>query len=330
MNATAKAHTNIALVKYWGKNDPKLNIPAVGSISITLKDLFTITTVELSSEIKSDKLWLNGKRADPFKERRASNFLNLLRNKSGVKSFAKITSENNFPTGAGLASSASGFAALACAGSDAFKLKLSQIDKSILARMGSGSAPRSIFGGFVEMKRGSLPDGSDSYAVQLADENHWPLSVIIVVTAEHEKSIGSTEGMKITKESSPYYNSWIDSSETDLSQMKQAIKTQDFEKLGSISENSCLKMHALMFSSKPPLLYWNETTLSVIHHVRAIRKKGISTFFTIDAGPQVKILCDPKHVNSIESEMMTIPGVKRIHCTSIGPSAHLLGENGIV
>jgi diphosphomevalonate decarboxylase len=329
MIATAVAHTNIALVKYWGKRNPRLNLPAVGSISITLQDLFTRTSVFFKSTLNSDELFLDGKRADPAKERRVSDFLDIVRKIVGIKKFAEIRSQNNFPTGAGLASSASGFAALTIAATGALDLKLSRKELSILARQGSGSAARSLYGGFVEMIRGERKDGSDAHAIQLADENNWPLSLIIVITSESEKSIGSTDGMKICKETSPYYKSWIDSSEHYLAQMKQAIADRNFRKLGNVSENSCLKMHALMISSTPPLFYWNETTLSVIKYVYKTRENGIPAYFTIDAGPQVKIICHPEDVSLLESELKSIPGVKKTFSTSLGPSAQLIREKHV-
>ncbi|RMF54452.1 MAG: diphosphomevalonate decarboxylase, partial [Calditrichaeota bacterium] len=216
MKATAIAHANIALVKYWGKRDIKLNLPAVGSISMTLRDLFTQSSIFFSEEFSEDILILNGQPAGEVERRRVSSFLDIFRDLSGVRMCAKVESHNNFPTGAGLASSASGFAALTIAASAALGLELSSEKLSILARQGSGSAARSIYGGFVEMKKGELPDGSDAYAIQLYDENYWNLDMLILITSEEEKEISSTRGMKLTAETSPYYSAWVQSSEDDL------------------------------------------------------------------------------------------------------------------
>lgn len=324
MKAAASAHSNLALIKYWGKSNAALNIPAVGSISITLKELSTRTSVEFDPQLNADLLILNESHADPGKEKRVSAFLNLIRQQSGIDHFARVVSQNNYPIGAGLASSASGFAALALAAARAAQLSLSPEQLSILARRGSGSAARSIYGGFVEMKAGKATDGSDSYAVQIADEHHWALNVIVAITTEQEKSIGSTEGMTQTAQTSPYYKDWISSSNADLDEMRAAISQKDFEKLGEISEHSCLKMHGLAMSAKPGILYWNQTTLEIIHAVRELRRQGFACYFTIDAGPQVKILCLPADAQRIEKYVRGIPGVRRTIPTSLGPGAKLI------
>jgi diphosphomevalonate decarboxylase len=324
MKATATAHSNLALVKYWGKRNSVLNLPAVGSISITLNDLTTRTTVQFDPSIVGDTLVLNRVLADKEKEKRVRTFLDLVRNHAKINQFAKVTSENNYPTGSGLASSASGFAALALAATEAAQVSFSKEQLSVLARQGSGSAARSIFGGFVEMKAGEKPDGSDSYAVQLADENYWGISVVIAITAEYEKQISSTDGMKQTALSSPFYSDWISSSKADLDEMRLAISKKDFQKLGEISENSCLKMHGLAMSAKPGIVYWSAATISVIHTVRELRQKNIQCYFSIDAGPQVKILCTPHDEEAIGKLLMEIPGVSRLMRTSLGSGAKLI------
>lgn len=326
MKATAIAHTNIALAKYWGKRDTRLNLPAVGSISVTLKDLYTRTAVRFNPEIESDKLFLNGIRANEKQVMRISRFLDLIRQRVNCTKFAEVTSENNFPTGAGLASSASGFAALALAATRAADLTLPSDELSKIARQGSGSAARSIFGGFVEMKMGQKGDGSDSFAIPLSDENYWPLTILIAVTSEEEKTTGSTEGMKITAETSPFFEVFVNSSINDLSEMRSAIMQRDLEHLGEIAEHSCLKMHALMLSARPALIYWNSATVSVMHKVREMRNRGIQVYFTIDAGPQVKVICEQKNSEKIKNEIKKIPGIKKIFKTSPGPAAKIVGE----
>lgn len=326
MKATAIAHSNLALIKYWGKQNTLLNIPAVGSISITLKELLTKTTVQFDPNLKEDILILNNARSDQTKEKRISKFLDIVRHQTKAKYNAEIISENNYPTGAGLASSASGFAALAMAATNAARIHLSTEQLSVLARQGSGSAARSIFGGFVEMKVGSKSDGSDSFAVQLADENYWDMNVIVAITTESEKQTGSTEGMKHTELTSAYYENWISSSAKDLDEMRNAISAIDFEKLGELSEYNCLKMHALMMSAKPGLIYWNQTTIAVIHFVRELRKKNVQCYFTIDAGPQVKIICLSNNTEKIEKQIRQVNGVKKIIKTSLGSGTKLIGK----
>lgn len=326
MKSIAIAHANIALVKYWGKRDEALNLPAVGSISITLRDLFTKTSVEFRENLKSDILILNGERANPKQEFRSSKFLDLIREKAHTPLFAEIASENNFPTGAGLASSASGFAALTLAASDAAGLDLSPAPLSELARRGSGSAARSIFGGFVEMKMGEKADGSDAVAFQLHDEHYWPLDMLILITSAAEKETGSTEGMNLTAETSPYYRAWVESSPADLAAMREAISRKDFRQLGEISEYSCFKMHGLALSARPGLLYWNPLTVTLIHEVRRLRQKGLPAYVTIDAGPQVKVICLPEYSEQFRRELSQIEGIKQILKTSIGPGARIVEE----
>jgi diphosphomevalonate decarboxylase len=326
MEAKAKAHANIALIKYWGKSNIDLNLPAVGSISLTLKEIYTNTKVTFISELDHDHLILNGNIASREKTKRISHFLDIIRKRAGIKLYSKITSENNFPTGAGLASSASAFASLALAGSRAAGLDLNDIQLSELARLGSGSAARSVFGGFVEMKPGKKPDGSDAHAIQISDKNYWDLRLLIVITSEMEKETGSTEGMIRTEQTSPYYKEWIKSNKIDLQDCRNAISTRNFAKLGELAEFNCMKMHAVMMSARPGLVYWNATTLSLIHAIRGLRKQGVPAYFTIDAGPQVKVICLKEYVDSIQTELKKIEGVKHLIKTSIGPGVSLQKE----
>jgi len=241
----ARAHSNIALVKYWGKRNIPLNLPAVASISITLDGLFTETSVQFNDANSSDSLLLNGENALEKDRARLSNFLDLIRFRSGIKKYASVESSNNFPTSAGLASSASSFACLALASTKAAEYSASKNELSELARLGSGSAARSIYGGFVEMDLGVMEDGSDSIAHQLHPADYWDLKVIIAITSEKKKKTGSTDGMESSRLTSPFYQPWIDSSPKDITEMRSAIAHKDFGKVSDISEFSCLKMHAL-------------------------------------------------------------------------------------
>ncbi|GAB4378161.1 MAG: diphosphomevalonate decarboxylase [Calditrichia bacterium] len=326
MKAIAEAHPNIALVKYWGKRDQKLNLPAVGSISVTLDGLKTVSSVHFQPELKEDRLWINDKEASPQQTERVSRFLDLIRQKSGIKYRAEVQSHNNFPTGAGLASSASAFASLALAGSRAAGLNLNPSQLSELARLGSGSAARSIFGGFVEMKVGEKEDGSDAIAIKLEDKNYWNLRILIAITSEEEKKIGSTAGMQHTAKSSPFYHQWVLSSQLDLDMMRRAIFSRNFSQLGEIAEHNCLKMHAVAMSAKPALLYWNHTTLSVMHVIRQLREQGTLAYFTIDAGPQVKILCRPGDAEYLGKRILQIEGVQKVLVTSLGSDARLIED----
>jgi diphosphomevalonate decarboxylase len=323
---TAEAQPNIALVKYWGKRDVPLNLPAVGSLSITLDTLWTRTRVRFDAAIDRDRVMLNGK-SDDKEARRVSECLDLLRTRANTTLRAEVDSQNNFPTGAGLASSASGFAALVVAANAALKLDLTLAEQSEIARRGSGSAARSIFGGFVEWARGERSDGRDSIARPILDADQWPLSVIVAVTSTAQKSVGSTEGMNRTRNTSPYYDAWVDTSETDLTEAHRAVLDRDFERLADVAEYSCLKMHALALAARPGLLYWNGATMELMHAVRALRASGVPVFFTVDAGPQVKAVCMPEVATRVREALQSVPGVLRIHETGLGAGARIVGDS---
>lgn len=319
----AKANSNIALIKYWGKENFSLNIPAVGSLSLTLRGMETITEICFAENIDEDEVWVND-RQESATTSRVRQFLDLFRQKSGIAKYCIIRSHNNFPTGAGLASSASAFAALAVAANELFGLHLPPVQLSIIARMGSGSAARSIFGGIVEMKKGTMPDGSDSYAQQLYDENYWDLEILAVITSTKEKKTKSTQGMNISRETSPYYPVWVHTHSLDMEEAKIAIARKDFQMLGEITEHNCMKMHSVMLTSRPPILYWTGRTLDIIHLVWELRNKNIPAYFTIDAGPQVKILTTSSYALSILSAIKEMEGVERvIHCP-LGKGAEVI------
>ncbi len=316
--ATAKAHANIALVKYWGKADAALKIPAVGSISITLDALWSETRVVFDDALAADELTLDGA-SRPAQLARVSACLDVLRERAGAAARARVESRNNFPTGAGLASSASGFAALAAAGAKALGLELSPRALSIVARRGSGSAARSIFGGFVEMHAGTSRDGGDSYAEPLLGGGEWPLEVVVAVTARGEKEVGSGAGMAASERSSPYYSAWVATHPHDLAAARAAIAARDFEALAEVSEHSCLKMHAAAMAGRPALLYWNGVTVDCLHVIRRLRREGVPVFFTIDAGPQVKAVCEPDARPRVEAALAEVPGVLDRLVSGLGP-----------
>ncbi len=320
--ARARAGANFALVKYWGKADARLNVPAVGSISITLDSLYTETTVELAPDLASDELTLDGKRRTEDVAK-VSACVDLLRRLAQVETRVRITSRNNFPTAAGLASSASGFAALVRAAEAAFGLELTRRERSILARQGSGSAARSIFGGFVEMHAGVAHDGADSFAEPLRDGAEWPLEVVIAVTAKGEKEIGSRSGMTRSAASSPYYAAWVSGQPPDLEAARAAIRARDFAALADVAEHNCLKMHAAALAAQPPLVYWNGATVECLHAVRRLRAGGVPVFFTIDAGPQLKAVCAPGARGQVERALHAVPGVLELMTSALGPGAEL-------
>lgn len=319
MQATAIAHPNIALVKYWGKRDERLNLPAVGSLSITLDALRTRTRVRFDETLAADRFTLDGADTQTM---RVSACLDYLRAAAGIDLRAHVESENDFPTAAGLASSASGFAALVVAADAALALGLPPRARSMVARRGSGSAARSIFGGFVEMARGRRVDGADAVARPLLAAAAWPLRVVIAVTAPQPKPIGSSAAMRVTAESAPYYAAWIKSSVADLRAARAAVRTRDFDALADVSVHSCLKLHALMMSARPPVFYWNPATLACMRRVTELREAGVPVFYTIDAGPQVKAICLPEAVDEVSGALATIEGVQSLVSSGLGSGAH--------
>lgn len=324
MKATAKAPTNIALIKYWGKRDEELMLPANSSLSVTLDRFFTVTTVEFLEETTEDVFYFNGELASQSETKKVSSFLDVVRSLAGSTLKATVRSQNHVPTAAGFASSASGYAALAAASAKAIGLPLEGSFLSRLARRGSGSACRSIYGGFVEWKKGELNDGSDSYAVQILDEKGWDFTILSVVLENKQKKVLSREGMQRTVETSPFFQGWLNTVDRDLQLAKEAIQERDFEKLGTVAEKNALKMHATTLGADPPFLYWQPGTLEVMERVQELRFSGISAFFTIDAGPNVKVLCLSEDEEVVVKELSALPSVKEIFSCHPGPGITFL------
>ena len=323
--ATALAHANIALIKYWGKRERELNLPAVGSLSITLQALATRTTVAFEPGLDRDRVWLNDREAGT-EAGRVSATLDLLRATAGTQDRARVVSSNNFPTAAGLASSASGFAALVVAADAALGLSLPPRRLSEYARRGSGSAARSIFGGLVEMARGERMDGTDAVASPLLDAGEWDLRAVIALTDRSAKQQTSTGGMDLTAASSPYFADWVDGQESDLRAARRAVEARDFERLAELAEWSCLKMHATAMAARPGIVYWNGATVEALHRVRALRAAGQPVFFTIDAGPQLKAICLPEAADTVAQALGEIPGVLEVLHSRLGAPARVVSD----
>ena len=310
MRATAKAHTNIALIKYWGKRDEQLITPTNNSLSLTLDGFYTTTTVEFHEDRKEDTFILDEEQIHGVAYQRVTDYLDFIRIYADKPNlYASVNSINAVPTAAGFASSASGFAALAAAATRALDLTVSDKELSRLTRQGSGSACRSIYGGFAEWEQGSLADGSDSYAVPIAPANHWDIRVAAVVLSATMKDVSSREGMKRTVDTSVFYPGWVKHIPTDLKNIKAAIDARDFELVGQIAEANCLKMHATTLGANPPFTYWHDTTMAVMQTVQAMRKSGIPAYFTIDAGPNVKVLYLPEHEEIVQKTLIETSGV---------------------
>ncbi|GAA5521380.1 diphosphomevalonate decarboxylase [Aliifodinibius salicampi] len=316
----AEAHANIALVKYWGKRSLEKNLAATGSISLTLDALKTETEIRIDSSFQKDYFELDGKPVSGEGLKRISDFLDIIVG-TEERDRAYITSKNSFPTAAGLASSASGFAALTIAAAKVWNKPTDRSILSSLARRGSGSAARSIFGGFVEMKSGKDLSGSEDYAATLYGKDYWDLRVVIGITDATPKKIGSTEGMERSRKTAPYYDSWITSTEQDLEGMRDALAKRDFTQMGELAEHSALKMHGLAMSARPAILYWNAATLESIHKIRDLRKRGIEAYITIDAGPQIKVLCKPADIEDVQQALTSVTGLQKVITSGIGDDA---------
>jgi len=308
--ATARAFANIALAKYWGKSDSRLNLPAVPSISVTLSPLLTTTTVALDPRLRADVLVLDGARAAPGELARATALLDALRRRARVRTHARITSKNDFPTAAGLASSASGFAALAGAGAAALGLALDASVLSALARQASASSARSVFGGFVELPAGR-PGDALLAARPLAPPDHWPeLRVVIALAARGRKAVGSTDGMQHTERTSPYYDAWVHAAPALAREVKAAVRARDLARLGPAMEQSTLAMHASAIAARPGVLYWQPATLEALRALRELReRRGVLVFATMDAGPHVKALCLAGDARRVARTLGAAPGV---------------------
>jgi diphosphomevalonate decarboxylase len=329
-SVTARAGTNIAFVKYWGKRDKVLNLPATGSLSLTLADLGSETTVRFAEDAGlpdgKDRVLFAGAPAEDKVARRVCGFLDLVRARAHVRLPAEVSTTNSVPTAAGLASSASGFAALALAATRAAGLHLSPVELSVLARRGSGSAARSMFGGFVEMIAGVALDGSDAHAQQLLGPQAWDLRLVVAITTRAKKPLGSTEAMERTAMTSPYYPAWIASTQRDLVEARAAVAGCDLGKLGAIAERSALRMHACAMSAEPAIIYWNPATLAAVRAVLDLRAAGTAGYFTIDAGPHVKVLCATGDAPAVAAALGKVPGVESTIITAPGPGAQIIEE----
>ncbi|OQX21034.1 MAG: diphosphomevalonate decarboxylase [Candidatus Altiarchaeales archaeon A3] len=281
--STAIAHPNIAFVKYWGKKDENLRIPLNNSISMNLGNLWTKTTVEFN-DFDEDVVTINKNVAEGTAKERVIKHLDRFRNLSGIELKAKVVSENNFPMSSGIASSASGFAALTMSCANALKLNLSEKELSILARLGSGSACRSIPNGFTEWLTGTCND--DSYAVSLAPAEHFEIYDLIIIVKKEKKEISSTTGMQ---KFNPYFYARLAEVNENLNFVRKGIIERNLKTLGTYAEKDCISMHTTMMNSG--LFYWEPETLKIMKEVWNLRKNGIECYFTIDAGPNVHILC---------------------------------------
>ena len=306
MQATALAHPNIAFIKYWGLRDEVLRLPANDSISMNIGCLSTTTSVAFDSHLKADVLMINGQQVAGDALARVSRFLDRLRAMIHQPVFAAIESTNNFPIGAGLASSASAFAALALAGSAALGLSHTEKELSNLARFGSGSACRSIPDGFVEWH--TNPVTGVSYATSIAPHDHWQLVDCIVILSKTHKLVGSEAGMRFAR-TSPLQKARLEDSPRRLALCRSAILQRDFAALARVSELDSNMMHAVMMTSDPPLFYWHPASLALIKTIQDWQKESLAVTYTLDAGPNVHVICQQENMSEVMTRLRQFPGV---------------------
>ena len=321
--AIAQAFANIAFIKYWGNRDNTLRLPMNGSISMNLDGLYTRTTVSFQPSLSFDELIINGHEVMGPGLDRISYILDIIRGMADIYERAEVMSENNFPSGAGIASSAAAFAALALAGSKAAGLSLSESELSRLARRGSGSASRSVPGGFVEWQAGT--DDEDSFAYSIAEPGHWGLvDCVAIVSASHKKT-GSTEGHFIAA-TSPLQAARVADAPRRLELCRRAIIEKDFNAFAAIVELDSDLMHAVMMTSTPALHYWKPASLEVMNCVRQWRMEGIPVCYTVDAGPNVHVICIETEARSVEKRLREINGVTNVLVAQPGGPAKILGN----
>ncbi len=304
---TAFAPVNIALIKYWGKRNEILNLPVTDSLSISLTNLGT--TTELSVNNNKDTVFLNDKKIDEHSDffNRIVNFVDLFR--PDPEFYFTVKTKNDIPTNAGLASSASGFCALTNALNKLFSWNLDHQHMSIIARLGSGSACRSIENGFVYWHAGKQQDGMDSYGETLSYK--WSeLTIGILTVSDKPKVISSRKAMSLTSKTSLLYKNWSERISHDLKSLLGSLKEKDMKRFGEITESNALSMHATMLDTKPPILYWLPETVQYMREIWNLRENGISVYFTIDAGPNIKLIFDKKDSNTIKKYF---PEVKLIN-----------------
>lgn len=316
--ASAVAHSNIALVKYWGKSDAELNLPAVPSLSLTLDALKTTTEVHFDAALDTDEVTLDGARVSEREQARVVALLDRVRALAAQDTRARVVSNNDFPTAAGLASSASGFAALAVAAAAAAGLTLPPQTLSALARQSSASAARSLFGGFVNLLANA------EHAAPIAAPDHWNLRLLVAVTEAGRKPMGSTEAMETTRRTSPYYPAWVSQAPALYNEAETAVVERNFSALGECMEQSTLMMHASMLATRPAILFMTEATWSVVRHVRHLRAEGLPCYFTVDAGPHVKVLVEEQHATALGEELSRLAAVRHLISCAPGPGAHLV------
>lgn len=322
--STAISCANIAFIKYWGKKDSRLNLPFNNSISMNLSNCLTTTTVEFKSRFRGDKTYINGKKVGEDKLERVLRVVDIVRKKSNIALPVRVASENNFPTSAGIASSSSAFSALALAASRAAGMKLSRRQLSILARLGSGSACRSIPDGYSEWHKGK--SDNSSFAVQIEPPDHWDLRDIVVVVEERSKKASSTEGHSLAS-TSPFFKSRLRNLDKRIVALRKALIEKSFVTFGKLIEEEAIELHVIAMTSKKPIFYWNKGTIEVLSKIREWRDRGFLSFFTMDAGSNVHVICRAKDAAKVNAKLISLPEVLYTIINKPGRGACLINKH---
>lgn len=324
LTATARACSNIAFVKYWGNRDDSLRLPANGSISMNLAGLETITTVQFDPALPADRLILGGQEQGGGELSRVSRHLDHIRALVGTQTRALVVSHNNFPAGTGIASSASAFAALTVAACAALQIELPERQLSALARLGSGSACRSIPSGYVEWHAGDSHEMS--FAETLAPPDHWPLVDLVAIVSRTPKAVGSTRGHAVAP-TSPLQPARVADAARRLRLCREAILSRDFESLARVIELDALMMHAVMMTSSPTLIYWLPATLRIMQAVQEWRQADLPAAFTIDAGPNVHVITTAQFRDTVAQKLAQVEGTQDILHAAPGEGARQINEH---
>ena len=323
MKATAIGPSNIAFIKYWGKKDENLRLPENGSISMNLSDLTTTTTVEFLQNLREDSVIIDGK-AEKKKIERVSKQLDRVRKIAKFPYKAKVVSQNNFPSGTGLSSSASGLAALTLAASKSAGLNLSEKELSILARQGSGSACRSVPDGFVEWLEGNTSE--TSYAYSLYPENYWDILDIVVVVSHDKKDISSTGGQKIVATSS-FYKVRLSNINKKIELCKKLLSEKNFPEFGQLIEAEALELHAIMLTSSPSLIYWLPGTIKIMKLVKKWRSEGLAVYFTVNTGQDVHLIIEGKNKEILLEKLQKVKEIKKVIVNTPALGARLINKH---
>jgi len=323
MKATARAHSNIAFVKYWGRKDEELRIPTNGSISMNLSNLFTTTTVEFSPLYLSDEVVVK----DEINEttvKRVITHIDRVRELANSTLKSKVVSINSFPSGTGLSSSASGMAALTLAATKALRLDLSEKELSILARQGSGSASRSIPSGFVEWVDGNTSEESFSQSIFPAE--HWDIVDIVVVVSKEKKDVSTSEGQK-RAESSLFFQTRLNHIQEKIASCRNLIGKRNFSEFGKLIEMEALELHAIMITSWPPLIYWLPQSIYVMKSVQKWREEGLEVYFTVNTGQDIHVICQKKDEAKITARIKGLENIIKIIRNSPSNGTYLLKDH---